>query len=262
LHTSEDLIYITNSRGTAWVELTSDGKIDIFSQDSINIRTAQDMNFYADRDINMECGRNFNTKVKGEQHTHVIKDHILIVDGNQKIHIKKDVDNTYVGEYKHKVAGNFDFNIKGHNFQTSGGNTEIKAANTTISGGNIHFNGPTATTAKLAVLPQRLKLHKLPDETGEFVESAIPPTIMRRVITTEPYPQHENLDATKYKPNLTDRDIDGRYEDTDADQIKDQADFSESMIKPAEYWKKYSTNPDTFTRNPPAEDSFQQNQEV
>ncbi|MFM6199336.1 MAG: hypothetical protein ACKPE1_09375, partial [Dolichospermum sp.] len=39
LHNSADLIYIANAKGTAWVELTSNGKIDIFAQDSVSIHT-------------------------------------------------------------------------------------------------------------------------------------------------------------------------------------------------------------------------------
>lgn len=62
LHNSEDLIYIANSRGTAWIELTSDGKIDIHADDSISIMTDQDINISATRDINMEAGRNVNIK--------------------------------------------------------------------------------------------------------------------------------------------------------------------------------------------------------
>ena len=286
MHNTEDLIYIGNARGTTWIEMTSDGKIDIYAQDSISVRTQNDLNFYADRDINIECGRNFNTKVRGEKHTHVIEDQILIVDGNQKIHVKMDVDKTYEqnythhvkqdvnklydqnylhhvlenvdtvfdGNYQHKVGGNFDFNIGGHNFQTSGDNTEVNAANTTISGGNINFNGPTASTASEASeaseaeLPQRLKLHKLSDESGEFVEDVIPPSIMRRVPTFEPYPYHENLDPLKVKLEETDRDLDDRYEDTDGEQTADQSDFSETMIAPADAWKQYSTAEDTFVR--------------
>jgi phage baseplate assembly protein gpV len=270
LHNSEDLIYITNARGTAWIELTSDGKIDIFAQDSISIKTDKDLNLYSGRDINIEAKRNFNVKVHEEMHTHVVKDHILIVDENQKIHVKMDVDKTYDQKYthhvkqdvnmlfdsayQHKVVGNFDFNIGGHNFQTSGGNMEVKAANTTISGGNINLNGPTATTASEAseaVLPQRLKLHKLSIETGEYDEAKLPPTIMRRVITTEPYVYHENVDPVKVKSAETDRDIDGRYEDTDEEQTAEQSDFSETMLEPPELWKTYSTATDTFKTIPP-----------
>ena len=291
MHNTEDLIYIGNARGTTWIEMTSDGKIDIYAQDSISVRTQNDLNFYADRDINIECGRNFNTKVRGEKHTHVIEDQILIVDGNQKIHVKLDVDKTYEqnythhvkqdvnklydqnylqhvledvdkvfdGAYQHKVGGAFDLNISGHNFQTSGGNMEVNASNTTISGGNINFNGPTASTAATAAnateaeLPQRLKLHKLSDESGEFVEEVIPPSIMRRIPTFEPYPYHENLDPLKVKPEETDRDLEDRYEDTDAEQISDQSDFSETMIAPADAWKQYTTVEDTFVRFVPEE---------
>lgn len=65
LHNSEDLIYIANSRGTAWIELTSDGKIDVHAQDSISMMTNQDFNLTAMRDINMEAGRNVNIRAAG-----------------------------------------------------------------------------------------------------------------------------------------------------------------------------------------------------
>jgi len=60
LHNSEDVVYITNSRGTAWIELTSNGKIDIYAQDSVSIRTEQDFNFVAERDFNVHAGRSIN----------------------------------------------------------------------------------------------------------------------------------------------------------------------------------------------------------
>ena len=60
LHNSEDLIYIGNARGTTWIEMTSNGKIDIYAQDSISVHTKNDINFTADRDINLTAGRNIN----------------------------------------------------------------------------------------------------------------------------------------------------------------------------------------------------------
>ena len=58
LHNSHDLIYIGNSKGTSWIEMTSMGKIDIYAADSVSIHTEADFNFRADRDINFEAGRN------------------------------------------------------------------------------------------------------------------------------------------------------------------------------------------------------------
>lgn len=66
MHNSEDFIYIANSRGTAWVELTSDGKIDIYAQDSISMFTDNDFNVHAMRDINMEAGRNINMRASAQ----------------------------------------------------------------------------------------------------------------------------------------------------------------------------------------------------
>lgn len=264
LHNSEDLIYISNSRGTAWVELTSDGKIDIFSQDSISVHTKQDLNFFAERDINFECIRNLNIKVGNEMHTHTMGDQILIVDGKQKIHVKQEVDKTYELTYKQHVKKNveklFDENLKvtvlentdlnttGHNWFTAGATTEIKSTGNHIeTAAQIHMNGPGASTAAKASeaeLPQRLKLHTMIDQTEEEIGNSI----LRRIPTFEPYHQHENLDPLKVKPEKTDRDIDGRYEDTDAEQLNDQKDFSVTMKDPAEKWKTYTTTVDTFEK--------------
>ena len=101
-------------------------------------------------------------------------------------------------------------------------------------------------------------MHKLSVETGEYDEAKLPPTIMRRVVTTEPYVYHENVDPVKVKSAETDRDIDGRYEDTDAEQTLEQSDFSETMMDPPELWKTYSTPSDTFKTIPPEAQEEQQ----
>ncbi len=67
MHNSEDLIYIGNARGTTWIEMTSDGKIDIHAQDSVSIMTENDLNITAERDINMEAGRNINMRATARQ---------------------------------------------------------------------------------------------------------------------------------------------------------------------------------------------------
>jgi hypothetical protein len=357
LHNSEDLIYITNSRGTAWIELTSDGKIDIYSKDSISIQTENDLNLYTKRDFNLEVGRNFNTKVHGERHTNVILDDVLIVDRDQKIHVKNRRDDTvdeqlrqtvnddvkmfYAKTYTHNIAdrmdikvgavsinagqpgaspsfapmdatsqdpdapvsndtdksspvedvngptqdkieikifqdmfiqhvgsnvdstidgnlqqhivGNFDLNIGGHNIQTSGGSNETNAGGNIIeTAPAIHMNGPTAAKASIAsepvdartsaksTIPYNLTTSSLPGPPNgdEFIKS-----IMRRIPTTEPYPEHENLDPMSYKPDKTARDIDDRYTNSDKN--------SESILTPPGTWKQYSTSVDTFRRTQP-----------
>lgn len=240
MHNSEDLMYIGNSRGTAWIELTSDGKMDVYCEDSISFRTKQDFNFYADRDINMHAGRNFNIKVNEEMHTHVVKDSILIVDKNQKIHIKAEKDETVDSNTKLTVTGgNYDLNISGHNFQTSGAANHTKASAIVEEAGRIDMNGPPATSAvKVQTPPESLLPHKLADLPKQDGEITPKETIVRRLPTPEPYPQHENIDPLKYKPEKTDRDAEGRYGTSPTG----------TMEAPGEYWKKYSTNTDTFAK--------------
>ena len=313
MHNSEDLIYISNSRGTAWIELTSDGKMEVYAEDSISFRTKQDFNFYADRDINMEAGRNFNTKVKGEKHTHVVGDQILIVDGNQKIQIKQDVDKTYEQNYKHHVKlqvdklyekdflhtvynsvienfvtqsgtvktttggntdviingnikithnGSFDHTVTGDRKITTGGTHHINSSGQHIeTASQIHMNGPTAAVAAAAAggadaaeagLPQRLKLHTIVDLTSQDEWQSLTSTesIIRRMPTPEPYPHHENLDPLNYKPEKLDRDIEGRYEATDGEELDEQSAFTTDMNEPAGAWRTYSTSTDTFAKVP------------
>lgn len=62
LHDSAGIIYIANSNGTAWMEFTANGKIDIYAADSVSIHTEQDFNFRADRDVNIEALGSLNFK--------------------------------------------------------------------------------------------------------------------------------------------------------------------------------------------------------
>lgn len=59
LHDKENIIYIGNSKGNTWVELTPNGSINIYSGESVNIRSTQDLNFHADRNINFHAGDTF-----------------------------------------------------------------------------------------------------------------------------------------------------------------------------------------------------------
>ena len=56
MHDTSDFIYISNSKGTAWIELDASGSIDIFSEGTFSLRAANSINLHADKDINMYAG--------------------------------------------------------------------------------------------------------------------------------------------------------------------------------------------------------------
>lgn len=60
LHNSEDLIYICNSRGTAWVEMTSEGKIDIYTTDDLTVGCDANINLNAEKNICLNAKENIS----------------------------------------------------------------------------------------------------------------------------------------------------------------------------------------------------------
>ena len=139
INTSEDLIYINNSKGTAWIEMTSNGKIDVYAQDSISFHTEVDFNFVADRDINFEAGRNINMIVNESIFQSAAANLEILVGANGNI-----------------TAG-AEINAK------SGADTKITAGGTAfIDGGpEVRLNeGVSAATAVKSKFPQRVPQHE------------------------------------------------------------------------------------------------------
>lgn len=113
LNISEDLIYINNSKGTAWVEITSNGKIDIYSQDSFSLHTENDINFIADRDINLEAGRNINmiTNENIYQSCALNWEVLIGVDGKLTA---RNIVNIYANTHIKETAARIDMNSPGN----------------------------------------------------------------------------------------------------------------------------------------------------
>jgi hypothetical protein len=62
LDDTNEQIYVVNARGTAWVELSPSGKIDIFGESDFSVRSKGSLNFHAEKEINMHCRGNFQLK--------------------------------------------------------------------------------------------------------------------------------------------------------------------------------------------------------
>lgn len=150
MHNSEDLIYIGNARGTAWIEFTSDGKIDVFATDSINFHTKQDFNFFVDRDFNLEIGRNFNIKIAEELHLES-KFEKRIIKKTQDINVKGDVKKIYESTYQREVRKTTDFKFIGNLKERMDGTHTTKTAgnstNFVMGNHSLRVNGNRSLTA-------------------------------------------------------------------------------------------------------------------
>jgi len=233
MHNSSDLIYICNSKGTAWVELTSNGKIDIFAYDSISIHTEHDFNFRADRDINFEAGRNIHVRSGKNFEANIGGFHNFTVEENSKLSIRGDHDVTIGGAAKLTVSSDMQI-LAGKNFIASAnggidlsGEDHVKIGsaanlhvgangNIYVTGSQIDLNGPAAdgpAIATQAATPPILPLFTLPQrnkkwgwENNIFYKNQEGPikSIMQRVPTHEPWDQHENINPSQFSPQATD----------------------------------------------------------
>lgn len=127
LHNSEDLIYIGNARGTAWIELTSNGKIDIYAADSISMHTKSNFNITAGGSINLTAGASINLNAGGA----------FMATAKSNYEIKAGADGLLT------CAGTSNINAGGNHVETAA---------------QIHMNGPGAVVAgdapKAARIPQ------------------------------------------------------------------------------------------------------------
>lgn len=230
-HNSHDLIYIANSKGTAWIELTSNGKIDIFAQDSVSIHTEQDFNFRADRDINIEALRNINIRAGKNMETNVSGYQYLTVDGDQKISVAGSKNETIRDDVKFTAGNNFDFGVGENLIIGAGGGLDVAGEKHTklATGGDFHigasggfiasaqridWNGIAADAPAVptnAEIPPDLPLFSLPNRkksvgwtSGKKYKSDDIKSIMQRVPTHEPWDQHESINPQQFTPESTD----------------------------------------------------------
>ena len=60
LDDTNEIVYVINSPGTAWVELAKDGSIHLFSDENINMRSTSNINIRADHTLNLDGGVRVN----------------------------------------------------------------------------------------------------------------------------------------------------------------------------------------------------------
>jgi len=169
LHNSEDLVYIANANGTAWIEMTANGKIDFYAEDSVSVHSKGDFNFKTDRDFNLQADRNINLKantINQESETHN-----LLNTGAQTVEVGGAQTITVGGTTNHYAGGDINLDV----------------------GGLINLSSGIAVATPVAPLLS----WSLPGEEA--------PSIMKRVPQHEPWSHHENYDPMAVALIKTDR---------------------------------------------------------
>jgi hypothetical protein len=212
LHNSQDLIYIANSGGTAWIELTSNGKIDVYAHDSVSIHTDADFNFRADRDVNIEAGRNLNISV-GKAMTMQSTKYDLIVTGDGNLLFTGNVNQTVKNDFIFTAGASYNISAYGDYNVNSLASVNIQGRDgARLNSIHSKAGAPVITTA---ALPTALSKYTLPstspnaswtDSTGNLLKynNGMITSIMQRVPMHEPWSQHENINSSSYSTFGTD----------------------------------------------------------
>lgn len=215
LHDSANLIYIANADGTAWIEMTAQGKIDIFAEDSVSIHTEADFNFRADRDINFEAVRNVNIKSGNNFTLNAGNDFNLRAGVTGKIFVDGALESYAKTDLKLTAGNIHQYSLGKVNILSSKGGTNIMTYNGDykVTAKTIHHNGPKAEDAEYA--------EQAIQNTTKFTDYGVPATsssgdwkeryssgeavsFLQRVPMHEPWTQHESVNPQFYSSGNTD----------------------------------------------------------
>ncbi len=116
---STDIIFITNNKGNAYIEMDGDGRIDVYSQKDISYHAEGDFNLHAKGNINMQADNGVQIKSTG-------------ADG-----VKVEA-----------TAGDYDlYTAKSFKFEAGANGNLIAAGNYKEQAGRIDMNGPVPASA-------------------------------------------------------------------------------------------------------------------
>ena len=171
-----NFFFIIHANGQTWIELGSEGTIDMFSTNSVNIRTQGELNFHADSAINFYSEDSINMKSKSIK-INAVEALELASKTSLKIYSESDIG----------IGAEGALSLKSKSGAWNGGDSLA------FKGGTINLNGQGGSAA--FTKPAFLKDLELPDVawvdgTGWKVEPKKLKTIATRAPTHEPYPYH------------------------------------------------------------------------
>ena len=115
LNDEKGIVYIINKQGTAWVELTNEGKMDVFCTDDISYHSLKDFNLHVDGDINIQSKGSIKIRAEGSDGINI---------------------NATTGDFQMKTAMNYVIQADLDGSLITAGQTTVKAARLDLNGGS------------------------------------------------------------------------------------------------------------------------------
>jgi hypothetical protein len=189
MNDSENFFYIVHANGQTWIELGSEGTVDIYSTNSVNVRTQGTINLHADKDINMFAGGNINLKSNAATNIGAVTTLNMASQGDMTLYSQ-----TTIG-----VLSDGSLALQSQSGGSWNGGAALK-----FKANRIDLNGSgTATVTKPRLYPEtQMDDTSFNNSTGWEVKKNALKSIVTRAPTHEPYPYHNQGVATSV--NFTD----------------------------------------------------------
>ena len=176
MNDSENFFQFIHANGQTWIELGSEGTVDVFSTNSVNVRTNGTINLHADKDINMFAGGNINLKSNAATNIGAVTTMNIASQDAMTIYSQAPIG----------IRSDGSLALKSQNGSWDGGSAlKFKAS-------KIDLNGGGATDVKVPKLYPKTTLDDttFDNSTGWQVKPNGLESIVTRAPSHEPYPYH------------------------------------------------------------------------
>ena len=176
MNDSENFFQFIHSNGQTWIELGSEGTVDVFSTNSVNVRTNGTINLHADKDINMFAGGNINMKSNAATNIGAVTTMNVASQGAMTIYSQAPIG----------IRSDGSLALKSQGGSWNGGSAlKFKAS-------RIDLNGGSAADVKIPKLYPKTTLDDttFDNSSGWEVKVNALESIVTRAPTHEPYPYH------------------------------------------------------------------------
>lgn len=183
MHDTAGVVYIANGSGNAYIEMTKEGRIDIYSGlGGINLRTEGDFNLHSDSNINFHANGGIRMRAEND----------LIQSSNMTFNISKD------GTFTTATNGSImSFGKQGISSFTPAQQLHGASGGTHLAGGQIHFNtvGPSTSWGPHWLTNEKAGMESREEGDVELAQKGIKPldmfsrktkTTVHRFVTHEP----------------------------------------------------------------------------
>ena len=176
MNDSENFFQFIHANGQTWIELGSEGTVDVFSTNSVNVRTQGTINLHADKDINMFAGGNINLKSNAATNIGAVT----------TMNIASQEAMTIYSQAPIGIRSDGSLALKSQSGSWDGGSAlKFKSS-------KIDLNGAGAADVKIPKLYPKTTLDDttFDNSTGWQVKPNSLESIVTRAPTHEPYPYH------------------------------------------------------------------------